>query len=89
MTRPPARRPREKGKPVAAAAGGGPGPAAERTNDTFDGEPPPGKFAQVAKLGGLKIHWRQLRVGSSPTDDKAARAAPPGEGQTGRRGGGR
>ena len=29
-------------------------------------------FARVAKGGGLKIHWRQLRVGSSPTDDISA-----------------
>ena len=28
-----------------------------------------GQFARVVKGGGLKIHWRQLRVGSSPTVD--------------------
>ena len=35
----------------------------------------------VAMLGGLKIHWRQLRVGSSPTDDKAGRSATSGNGR--------
>ena len=35
------------------------------------------QFARVVKGGGLKIHWRQLRVGSSPTVDRAGKASRP------------
>ena len=48
----------------------GPGQAAQHSAHRH--RPTRSHFARVAKGGGLKIHWRQLRVGSSPTDDRTA-----------------